>query len=655
MQPMTDAVMAPRWRQALQWRVSAGLAALLLAGTVHAQGNAPAAAVQRALPSPGAATGAPGSTTSAAPAATTPTPAPMPGAAAGSTPPAAQPPAPPAPQAAQAAELRSVTGVVFVQSTGGQPRVVPAGTRLVVGDTVGTNKGAFALVVFNDGSRVALRPESAIAIKGFSFKPEDPSADQMSVQLLKGWLRNVSGQIGKRGNRNAFEMRVVDSTIGIRGTDFAVRYCDAECAAAPPVDTEGVLPQSGRLGRLLAADAPVQRLRDGVTPEALAAGDALLLGDVIATRDSEALIGLDDGTRVVMGPATRLALRAEEDERGRRALRLDVLQGTVRVATPPQPGARLYGLLVNAGQLLGVRQDSALDLRCEQPAEAGGFSCASAVADLRRGRAEVLTETGLRSLRPGVPERLAEPGTPPAPTPAPFQPPATPAIAPAPVPAPVPAPAPAPAPAPDATRPDPLPDPAPAPAPAPARVPVSEPAATPTPAPEPQTAPSAPPINTPSPAPQSLTSEWDTWAPGAHPMHSLRTLARWQAQQRARAEAWGWPGDAPRLAQLSPPSPGPAAPGPRAGALFDPMDLPVDQARPPSAAQAAVEGVYTAVFTGLIELANPSASILIAAGQGGFAPLVPTVPPQLLPAAPAFMERDRELERGRLFPGQCPR
>jgi hypothetical protein len=608
MHPMTDAVIAPRWRQTLRMWVVAGLAALLRAGAVLAQGHGPAA---------------------------------------------------------QAAELRSVTGVVFVQSTGGQPRIVPAGTRLMVGDTVGTNKGAFALVVFDDGSRVALRPESAIAIKGFSFKPEDPSADLMSVQLLKGWLRNVSGQIGKRSEGNAFEMRVVDSTIGIRGTDFAVRYCDAACAAAPPVDTEGVLPQSGRLGRLLAADAPVQRLRDGVSPDTLAAGDALLLGDVIATTDREALIGLDDGTRVVMGAATRLALRAEEDERGRRALRLDVLQGTVRVATPPQPGARLYGLLVNAGQLLGLRQDSALDLRCELPAEPGAFSCASAVVDLRRGRAEVLTDTGLRSLRPRVPERLAEPGTPPAPTPAPFQPPAlpaTPGIAPAPAPAPATAPAPdltpmpVPTPAP-ALEPAPVltPTPTPTTAPAPALNPLQEPDAPSAPAGEPQTVRPTPSTNPPSPSPESRATEWDTWAPGAHPMRSLRTLARWQAQQRGRAEAWGWPGDAPRLAQLALPSPGPVAPGPRTGALFDPMDLPVDQVRPPSAAQAAVEGIYTAVFTGLIELANPSASILIAAGQGGFVPLMPDVPPQLLPAAPAFMERDRELERGRLFPGQCPR
>ncbi|MFM8767087.1 MAG: FecR domain-containing protein, partial [Rubrivivax sp.] len=253
-----------------------------------------------------------------------------------------------------AAELRNVTGVVFSQPSGGQVRIVQAGAKLSVGDTVGTQKGAFALVVFNDGSRVALRPESAMAIRGFSFKPEDPANDQMSVQLLKGWLRNVSGQIGKRGNEAAFEMKVNDTTIGIRGTDFGVRLCDEECARAPEEVLEGVLPQSGRLGQVLATNAPLERLSDGLTPLEAPPNAPLFLGDVVSTADAEALLGLDDGTRIVLAPRSRVALRAEEDERGRRAVRIDVKQGAMRVATPTaQAGARLYPLLLNAGELLG--------------------------------------------------------------------------------------------------------------------------------------------------------------------------------------------------------------------------------------------------------------------------------------------------------------
>ena len=148
---------------------------------------------------------------------------------------------------------------------------------------------------------------------------------------------------------------------------------------------------------------------------------------------------------------------------------------------------------------------------------------------------------------------------------------------------------------------------------------------------------------------------WDTWAPGVHPMASLRTYAQWRQRQALQADPTTqglW-----LIAQATPNAQPPAMPtlGPRTGSLFDPMDIPRDAARPPSAAERPQVGVYTAVFEGRITLANPSGQILIPAGQGGFAPPTPSVPPRPLPAAPRFMELDKELDRGKLFPGQCPK
>jgi hypothetical protein len=54
-------------------------------------------------------------------------------------------------------------------------------------------------------------------------------------------------------------------------------------------------------------------------------------------------------------------------------------------------------------------------------------------------------------------------------------------------------------------------------------------------------------------------------------------------------------------------------------------------------------------------MANPQGQIQINAGQGGFAPITPTVPPTPLPASPAFMEKDQVLNKQSLTPGQCPR
>jgi hypothetical protein len=66
-------------------------------------------------------------------------------------------------------------------------------------------------------------------------------------------------------------------------------------------------------------------------------------------------------------------------------------------------------------------------------------------------------------------------------------------------------------------------------------------------------------------------------------------------------------------------------------------------------------GVYTAVFEGQINMTNPRGQIQISAGQGGFAPPTPTVPPTTLPASPAFMEKDPVLSKQSLSPGQCPK
>ena len=530
-----------------------------------------------------------------------------------------------------AAELRSVTGTVFTQKPSAEVQIATKGVKLTVGDMVGTEKGAFALVVFNDGSRVALRPESLLAIRGFSFKPDDPSQDKLSVELVKGWLRNVSGQIGKRGNQAAFDMQVSDTTIGIRGTDFAVRLCDEACAGGESRGDEGVLPQSGRLGQVLSADLPPQRTRDGITAPA-PAGTVLVLGDTVSAETSEALLGLDDGTRLVLAPGSSVALRAEEDERGRRAIRLDVLRGTLRIATPPQAGARLYGLLVNAGELLGVRQDSALDIACEVDAPPTAFACPQASATLRRGRAEVLSDTAVRSLVNGQPTRLTEPAAEPATSPA--------------------------APAAPGASTDPTTPQTPAP-----------PATTSPPGAAPATIPAVPATQPPAANPPAtgarqgdtrlaltwLPEEWDTWAPGMQPRAAWRRAVAWPGAAPRDGAPGAWSGQMPPLhiAQATPlGAPGGGIAPPHGG--LDPLDIPVDAARPPGAGAALEQGVYTAVFQGQIALARPAGQILIPAGQGGFAPATPQ-PPRALPAAPAFMERDQQLDRSRLQPEQCPR
>jgi ferric-dicitrate binding protein FerR (iron transport regulator) len=490
-----------------------------------------------------------------------------------------------------AAELRSATGTVFAQPQGGQVRLVQQGAKFKVGDTIGTEKGAFALVVFADGSRVALRPESALAIKAFAYKPEDPAQDQMSVQLLKGWLRNVSGQIGKRGSQDAYEMKAADTTIGIRGTDFAVRLCDEACAKGGAKADEGVLPQSGRLGQIQSTSQPLLLTRSTEVPRTVEDGETLRLGDTVSTGPAEALLGLDDGTRVVLGPQSSVALRAEEDDRGRRAVRLDLLQGAMRIATATQPGARLYGVLVQAGATIGLKPDTAIDLSCGASAEGFAYACPISDVNLRKGQAEILSRAGLKPLKRDKTETLRDPNW---------------------------------------------------------KAPAGS-SATPAAQAERNTVASR--LSW-----QLVTSRFSN----GHPI-GLISVAAASGKPDPFRSTWSDYDDAGSvdrgtgwlLAQATPGSPAGPTVAPSPQNLLDPMNIPADAVRPPVVSAPPTQGVYTAVFEGAVAVGTPRGQIVVPSGQAAYSPLDGLKPPTPLPAAPAFMEKDKTLEKAKLSPTQC--
>jgi hypothetical protein len=272
--------------------------------------------------------------------------------------------------------------------------------------------------------------------------------------------------------------------------------------------------------------------------------------------------------------------------------RLDLLRGALRLATPQQPGARLYGLLVNAGELVGIRQNTTLDVSCARPARSAGYACDESAVLLRSGQSDVLSTTALRSLRAGQPVRLLDPAA---------------AV-----------------------------DGAPA-------------------QPEGGAQPSSPAMPAPSsgrraePVPIACAGQPD----GILQLEPVAVWPRWAPAQEDAVLAR--PASEARLVPVQLP-PGGASPMPNVRGLFDPADLPVDAARPPMSTQQPAAGIYAAVFEGVITMGNPSGRIFIPASQGGFAPVLGTAaPPRVLPAAPRFMETDRELQRPRLFPGQCVR
>jgi hypothetical protein len=118
------------------------------------------------------------------------------------------------------------------------------GMSVIEGDTIITGAKGRAQLKMNDGAKVSVRPSSEFKIETFTVA--DPIAtedadqtqslgrvtddgDTAVYKLLKGGFRTVTGVVGKREG-DTYKVETPVATIGIRGTDFTVVLCEANCA-----------------------------------------------------------------------------------------------------------------------------------------------------------------------------------------------------------------------------------------------------------------------------------------------------------------------------------------------------------------------------------------------------------------------------------------
>ena len=129
-------------------------------------------------------------------------------------------------------KITHLSGSVTVQTVDGQTEPALPGTEVKVGDTVITGANGFARMETTDGGEMVFRPNSEFHIDKYSYDKDKPADDSFVYSMLKGGLRTVTGLIGKRGNKDAYQGNTPTSTIGIRGTFFEVRVC-GDCGSLP--------------------------------------------------------------------------------------------------------------------------------------------------------------------------------------------------------------------------------------------------------------------------------------------------------------------------------------------------------------------------------------------------------------------------------------
>ncbi|MEX2516076.1 MAG: FecR domain-containing protein [Gammaproteobacteria bacterium] len=140
---------------------------------------------------------------------------------------------------AQAALAERIKGQVSAATAAGEIRELEQGSEIFSGETVATGPNSMIQMNFTDGSIITLRPNSRFQIQDYAHDPDDASKDSGFFSMLKGGLRAVTGLVGQR-SRRSYRVETAVATIGIRGTDFELRLCAADCQDVEPLPQDGL-------------------------------------------------------------------------------------------------------------------------------------------------------------------------------------------------------------------------------------------------------------------------------------------------------------------------------------------------------------------------------------------------------------------------------
>lgn len=119
----------------------------------------------------------------------------------------------------------------------GQSRAITYGTALFNGDTVRTEKEAFAVLAFRDQTKVTVTADSEFKLENVIFKGAVADSGSFVVRLLRGGARALTGLLAKRDS-SAVKFNISTAVIGIRGTGVDQRLaldCVAPGNCAPGV------------------------------------------------------------------------------------------------------------------------------------------------------------------------------------------------------------------------------------------------------------------------------------------------------------------------------------------------------------------------------------------------------------------------------------
>ena len=198
---------------------------------------------------------------------------------------------------AQVGRVVGVQGTAVLERAGQATRILGANDTLEQRDVISVAQNSNGVLEFRDRTRVTLRPNTIFRVD--SFADADTAPKSMVLGLVKGGLRAVSGDIAKQ-SPTAMRIQTNTAILGVRGTEFDARICDADCAAeqapkAAPRNAPTVV------ARVIEVSGTVNALQSPTASRALVAGAAVHAQESVSTGPgASAVLAFGDGTRITL-------------------------------------------------------------------------------------------------------------------------------------------------------------------------------------------------------------------------------------------------------------------------------------------------------------------------------------------------------------------
>ena len=154
------------------------------------------------------------------------------------------------------AKVVDVKGIVMAKNrsdNNADERKLTTGSDLSPQDFLTSQADSYAVMVFRDGQKITIQPNSEFDIVEYNFQ-QPGKKDQMAFKLVTGGMRALTGSIGKK-DHDAYKLDTPVATIGIRGTESETiidNAVDVNTGSAPVYNhvTEGSISVKNEAGEM---------------------------------------------------------------------------------------------------------------------------------------------------------------------------------------------------------------------------------------------------------------------------------------------------------------------------------------------------------------------------------------------------------------------